>query len=67
MDYSDLYSYQQNGDSEVLEVAEPTNIGCSTILTEIVGAAVKRLKREKSPGADNIQAELIMAGGLIML
>ena len=56
---SDLYNHESNGDTTILNGLYDTNDDKSPILTEEVEAAVKCLKGGKSPGDDNIPAELI--------
>ena len=64
---SELYSHKANGDPEILQVSPSSNKGNYPILREEVEMAVKHLKKGKSPGADNIPAELIQAGGEVMI
>ena len=64
---TDLYNLKTEGDPEVLDVPEPSNKGDFPILKDEVKAAIKSLKRGKSPGLDNIPAELIIAGGESMV
>jgi hypothetical protein len=63
----DLYNYEVQKDLEVLEEAvQQANIREEEeILLSEVEAAIKELKRNKTPGADNIKAELIQGGGEI--
>ena len=61
---SQLYNYQPNGDQEVLNPDETTNDDKEdVILKSEIEAAIKTMKKEKSPGVDNIPDELIQAGG----
>ena len=56
---SDLYNHESNGDTTILNGPYETNDDKSPILREEVEAAVNCLKGGKSPGDDNIPAELI--------
>ena len=60
---AELYSHTVEGDPEVLIVPAVTNTDNYLILREEVEAAVKLLKKGKSPGIDNILGELVQAGG----
>ena len=64
---AELYSHKTSGDPEVLIVSPPSNKGDFPILREEVEMAINRLKKGKSPGVDNIPAELIQAGGDVMV
>ena len=64
---SDLYNHESNGDTTILNGPYNTNGDTSPILREEVEVAVKYLKGGKSPGNDNIPAELIMNGGEAMI
>ena len=64
---SELYNYRATGDPEVLNVPPATNNDSHPILREEVEAAVKTLKKGKSAGVDNIQAEIVLAGGEAMI
>ena len=64
---SELYNHKAKGDPEVLKHPPVTNIDSHPILLEEVEAAVKSLKPGKSPGVDNIPAELLQAGGETMI
>ena len=59
----ELYSYTVIGDSEVLPFPLVTDTNNYPILREEDKAAVKSLKKGKSPGIDNIPGELVQAGG----
>ena len=59
----ELYRHTVEGDSEVLIVPPIRNTDNYPILPEEVEAAVKSLKKGKSPGIDNIPGELVQAGG----
>ena len=59
---SDLYNHESNGDTTLLNGPYDT-----PILREEVEVAVKYLKGGKSPGNDNIPAELIKNGGEAMI
>ena len=56
---AELYSHTVVGDPEVLTVPLVTNTDNYPILREKVEAAVKSLKKGKSPGIDNIPGELV--------
>ena len=58
----ELYRHTVEGDSEVLIVPPVRNTDNYPILPEEVEAAVKSLKKGKSPGIDNIPGELVQAG-----
>ena len=64
---ADLYQHKANGDAEVLNVPPATDTDLHPILREEVEAAVKSLKKGKSPGVDNIPSELVQAGGEDMI
>ena len=64
---SELYNHKAEGDPEVLNTSPATNTESHPILREEVEAAVKALKKGKSPGIDNIPAELVQAGGEAMI
>ena len=64
---SDLYNHESNGDTTLLNGPYDTNDDKSPILREEVEVAVKYLKGGKSPGNDNIPAELIKNGGEAMI
>ena len=55
------------GDISVLTVNEPSDQGNFPILESKVEAAIQALKMGKSAGIDNIPAELIKAGGHIVI
>ena len=57
------HSHAAVGDPEVLTVPLVTDTYNYPILRESVEAAVKLLKKGKSPGIDNIPGELVQAGG----
>ena len=57
------HSHAVVGDPEVLTVPLVTDTYNYPILRESVEAAVKLLKKGKSPGIDNIPGELVQAGG----
>ena len=61
----DLYSYQLNPDTSILEGIQGNleDEASPPILKHEVEAAVSSLKAGKSPGIDNIPAELVRAGG----
>ena len=60
---AELYSHTVVRDPEVLTVPLVTNIDNYPVLREEVEAAVKSLKKGKSPGIDNIPWEPGQAGG----
>ena len=63
---SELYSHNAEGDDEVLAVNEPIDQDSFHILESEVEAAIRGLKIGKSPGVDNIPAELLKSGGDIL-
>jgi len=64
---SGLYTDSGNSDTVVAELDQisppPNDDGMHDILHEEVEAAVRRLKKHKSPGIDDITGEMIQAGG----
>ena len=61
---AEQYSHTGEGDPEVLIVPATSRYTDNyLILWEEVEAAVKSLKKGKSPGIDNILGELVQAGG----
>ena len=64
---SELYRNNADGDISVLTVNEPSNQDTFPILESEVEAAIQALKMGKSAGIDNIPAELIKAGGHIVI
>ena len=64
---SELYTHNAEGDISVLTVNEPSNQDNFPILESEVEAAIQALKMRKSAGIDNIPAELIKAGGHIVI
>ena len=64
---SDLYNYETDGDPTVLDCPQIPDEEHHPILREEVEAAVKALKMGKSAGVDNIPAELVQAGGEVMI
>ena len=58
-----MYKCKANGDPSVLNCPQTDTEDDHTILRKEVEAAVQSLKKRKSAGVDNIQAELIQAGG----
>ena len=55
------------GDNAVLDCSQPPEEDLQPILREEVEIAVASLKKWKSAGVDNIPAELVQAGGEIMI
>ena len=64
---SELYTHNAEGDISVLTVNEPSDQDNFPILESEVEAAIQALKMGKSAGIDNIPAELIKAGGHIVI
>ena len=64
---SELYTHNAEGDISVLTVNEPSDQDNFPILECEVEAAIQALKMGKSAGIDNIPAELIKAGGHIVI
>ena len=64
---SELYNYESCGDNTVLDCSQPPEEDLQPILREEVEIAVASLKKGKSAGVDNIPAELVQAGGEIMI
>ena len=61
--FETLYNEQNPTDRTVLATLPSTNsTGMGDFLTEEVTASIKRLKKNKSPGLDNITAEMVKAG-----
>jgi hypothetical protein len=64
---SGLYTDSGNSDTVIAELDRisppPNDDETHTILYEEIEAAVKRLKKNKSPGSDDITGEMIQAGG----
>ena len=61
---SELYNYELQGDNRVLNTEESQNEDSEDIiLMSEIQEAIKMLKKDKSPGVDNIPGELIQAGG----
>ena len=60
---SELYNYKANGDPSVLNCPRTDTEDDHPILRKEVEAAVLSLMKGKSAGVDNIQAELVQAGG----
>ncbi|XP_072051944.1 uncharacterized protein [Amphiura filiformis] len=62
---SDLYNYELQGDPSILDCPQsyPDNEESQPILREELEAAVKAMKKGKSPGIDNIPDELVQAAG----
>lgn len=59
----ELYNHETRGDPAVLKCPEESIENNCPIMREEVEAAVRSLKKGKSPGVDNIPAELIQDGG----
>ena len=64
---SELYNYESCGDNTVLDCSQPPDEDLHPIIREEVEIAVASLKKGKSAGVDNIPAELVQAGGEIMI
>ena len=62
-----MYTHNAEGDISVLTVNEPSNQDNFPILQSEVEAAIQALKMGKSAGIFNIPAELIKAGGHIVI
>ena len=60
---SELYNYKANGDPSVLNCPQTDTEDGHPIIRREVEAAIQSLKKGKSAGVDNIQAELVQAGG----
>ena len=60
---SELYTFQNKGDTSVLTCHEPTEEGEFPILRQEVESAIKTLKCGKAAGVDNVPAELITHSG----
>ena len=60
---SEVYTFQNKGDTSVLICQEPTEEGEFPILRQEVESAIKTLKCGKAAGVDNVPAELITHGG----
>ena len=64
---SELYNYESCRDNAVLDCSQPSEEDLQPILREEVEIAVASPKKGKSAGVDNIPAELVQAGGKIMI
>ena len=64
---SELYNYKSCGDNAVLDCSQPPEEDLQPIFREEVEIAVASLKKGKSAGVENIQAELVQAGGESMI
>ena len=60
---SEQYNHKANGDPSVLNCTQTDTEDDHPILRRAVEAAVQSLKKMKSAGVENIQAELVQAGG----
>ena len=60
---TELYNHKANGDLSVLSCPQTDTEDNHHILCKDVEAAVQSLKKGKSPGVDNIPAELFQTGG----
>ena len=60
---SELYNHKANGDPSVLDCPQTDTEDDHLIFRTEVEAAVQSLKKGKSAAVDNIQAELVQAGG----
>ena len=63
----ELYTINAEGDISVLTVNEPSDQDNFPIMESEVEATIQALKMGKSAGIDNIPAELIKAGGNIVI
>ena len=61
-----LYNHESCGDNAVPDCSQPPEEDLQPIVREEVEIAVASLKKGKSAGVDNIQAELVLAGGETM-
>ena len=59
---SEQYNHKANGDPSVLNCPQTDTEDDHPILRRAVEAAVQSLKKTKSAGVENIQAELVQAG-----
>ena len=59
---SELYRHDSFGDNTILDYSQPPDDNLQPILRGKVEIAVASLKKGKSAGIDNIQAELVQAG-----
>ena len=59
---TELYNHPVTGDTTVLKVFNENQETPLPILRSEIETAVNSLKKGKSPGVDNIPAELILAG-----
>ena len=64
---SELYTHVNTGNPKVTDAPTPSNNSKDGILREEIASAFTTLKPGKSPGVDNIPAELIKAGGEQMI
>ena len=60
---SEQYNHKANGDPSVLNCLQTDTEDDHPSLRRAVEAAVQSLKKTKSAGVENIQAELVQAGG----
>ena len=60
---SELYNHRANGDTSELNCPQTDTEDDHRILCREMEAAVQSLKKGKSPGVDNIPAELFQTGG----
>ena len=65
--YSELYNYECYGDKTVLDCNQYSEKELQSNLREEVKIAVAALKKGKSVGVNNIQAELVQTGGETMI
>ena len=64
---SELYNHELNGDESVLDVPNSQSDDSENEIQKAeIEEAIKKLKKGKSPGVDNIPGELIQAGGDFM-
>ena len=61
---TELYNHKANGDQSVLDCPQTDTEDDHPILRKEVESAIQSLKKGKSAGVDNIQAELVQADGV---
>ena len=60
---TELYNHKANGNPSVLDCPKTDTEDGHSILRKEVEVAIQSLKKGKSAGVNNIQAELVQAGG----